>query len=199
MFRLLRKTLLLLCAFFFFIIIIIKVFRLSCGRPYHHCSRSLSSLILGFSVFNGRPYCYSLSIFGRFLVDFCPRDFSGMAERIILKILDLTSYHVESIPIEWFWWRPFRLWERAISCVLECHVVHTNLIFSDLENECLWMCMHQSPYFNLERLLMSLKFKYSEACNFPTLFHSYLFTRYSFVKTYRRKVVQFFKIFDFTP
>ena len=101
-FRLLRKTLLLLCAFFFFIIIIIKVFRLSCGRPYHHCSRSLSSLILGFSVFNGRPYCYSLSIFGRFLVDFCPRDFSGMAERIILKILDLTSYHVESIPIEWF-------------------------------------------------------------------------------------------------
>lgn len=51
--------------------------------------------------FNGRLYCYSSSTFGRFLVDFCPRDFSGMAERIFLKISDLTSYNVESTPIEW--------------------------------------------------------------------------------------------------
>ena len=104
-----------------------------------------------------------------------------IAERIFLQISDLTSYHVESIPIEWFWWRPFRLWEmgdflclRGSRCprFFSKTTSYKNLKFSDLENECLWT----NRFFNLERLLIypNLKFSFSKACDFPTLFHSYL-------------------------
>ena len=61
--------------------------------------------------------------------------------------------------------------------------------------------VHAPVGFNFELLqrYTSLKLSYSEACDFPTLFHSYVFTRNFFVKTYGRKVVHFYKIFDLTP
>ena len=48
-----------------------------------------------------------------------------MAEWIFLKISDLNSYHVESIPIE-FDDVPSAYEKWAISCILEDHVVHAS-------------------------------------------------------------------------
>ena len=84
------------------------------------------------------------------------------------------------------WWRSFRL--REMGDFLYFRGSRCPRFFSkttSLKIECLWICMHQLSFFYLERLLRytSLKFSYSEACDFPTFFHTYLFTRYSFVKT----------------
>ena len=96
-------NLLKLLDYFFFlhvfpVFLSIIIHAMLCNRSYFDFPVFSASFLLEF---NGRLYCYSSSTFGRFLVDFCPRDFSGMAERIFLKISDLISYHVESTPIEW--------------------------------------------------------------------------------------------------